>query len=74
MAFISNLYPPIVMDTLPAFVRTENCRIYFSLSNYTSIEDINEHAVQVTLTNIYSNQSILNDELYPSGIKIADLE
>lgn len=67
----SNLYPPILPDTLPAFVRTTNCRIYFSLSMYNAASDIQN--VQISLINQNTNASALNPQLYPSGIKIAEL-
>ena len=38
----SNLYPPLVDTFMPAFVRTQPCRIYFSLSDYNSESEIKE--------------------------------
>ena len=70
MAVLSNLYPPILPDTCPAFVRTQPCRIYFSLSIYNLITDI-QH-VQVSLVNQRTNASAFNIEKYPSGLKITD--
>ena len=60
----SNLYPPIMPDTLPAFVG-DNCRIYFSLSKYNSASDIKN--IQVSLMKQKTNTSILKS---PSGILI----
>lgn len=71
MSIVSNLYPPIVPDTLAAFVRTQTCRIYFSLSIYDSAADIRN--VQISLVNQATNASILNPTKYPSGIKLAEL-
>ena len=71
MAIISNLYPPLVYDTLPSFIRTKTCRIYFSLSNYNSATDIKN--VQISLINQKTNQSAFNSTNYPSGIKIASM-
>lgn len=71
MAITSNLYPPIVSDTLPAFIRTKNCRIYFSLSIYNNISDIQN--VQISLINQRTNASAFKPDLYPSGIKIATI-
>ena len=34
------LYPPIVDTYMPAFLNTDTCKIYFSLSSYNSLEDI----------------------------------
>jgi hypothetical protein len=72
MAIIENLYPPIVMDTIPAFIRTRACKIYFSLSIYTSESDIKN--VQVSLVNQKTNISALRRDLFPSEIKIARLQ
>ena len=71
MAITSNLYPPLVSDTLPSFIRTKTCRIYFSLSNYNSASDIKN--VQISLINQKTNQSAFNSIDYPSGIKIASM-
>jgi D-hexose-6-phosphate mutarotase len=71
MAITSNLYPPIVQDTIPAFIRTKPCRIYFALSTYNTISDIKN--VQVSLINQKTNASALKTEMYPSGIKITNM-
>ena len=71
MSITSNLYPPLVSDTLPRFIRTKTCRIHFSLSNYNSAADIKN--VQVSLINQKTNQSAFNSTNYPSGIKIASM-
>ena len=71
MAITSNLYPPIVTDTIPAFIRTKSCKIYFSLSMYNSAADIKN--VQISLVNQRTNASALKTSTYPSGIKITSL-
>ena len=71
MAITSNLYPPICPDTIPAFIRTKSCKIYFSLSMYNSAADIKN--VQISLVNQRTNASALKTSTYPSGIKIANL-
>ena len=71
MAITANVYPPVVMDTLPAFIRTKPCKFYFSLSMYNSITNIKN--IQISLTNQRTNASALKTELYPSGIKIANI-
>ena len=71
MAVTTGLYPPIVMDTAPAFVRNKTCKFYFSLSTYNSATDILN--VQVSLVNQRTNASAFRTDLYPSGIKIVDL-
>jgi len=72
MAVTTGLYPPIVADTAPAFVRTGVCRIYFSLSIYNSATDIKN--VQISLVNQRTNASAFKTDLYPSGIKLANLQ
>ena len=68
MSINSNLYPPIVHDTIPSFIRTTPCNIYFSLSNYNSEEDIKN--VQVSIINQRTNTSALDPKQYPSGILV----
>ena len=72
MPVYNNLYPPILPDTMPAFIRTESCKVYFSLSIYNSIGDIKN--AQVSVINLRTNTSALKKELYPSGIKIATIQ
>lgn len=68
----NNLYPPIFKKSyVPAFVG--KCRIYFSISIYNSLTNINQNAVQVIVQNQKTNQSVLKHSLYPSGIKITSL-
>ena len=71
MAITSNLYPPIVQDTLPAFIRIKSCRIYFSLSTYNSLEEIKN--IQISLVNLQTNISAFKTDVYPSGIKITNI-
>lgn len=72
MSIATNLYPPLIADTQAAFVRTETCKIYFSLSVYNSASNIAN--VQISLINQKTNQSGLKAATYPSGIKIAELK
>ena len=67
----NNLYPPIVATYMPAFIRTQSCKIYFSLSMYNSYEDIKN--VQVIISNQNTNISALKTSIYPAGIKITNL-
>ena len=69
---IVNLYPPIMMDTIPAFIRTETCKIYFSLSPYNNVTTIKN--VQISLINQKTNASAFKVTSYPSGIKITNLK
>lgn len=68
---VTTLYPPIVPDSMPAFIRTGSCRIYFSLSSYNQAADIKN--VQISLVRQKTNQSAFNQTKYPSGIKITSL-
>ena len=38
----SNLYPPIVDTFMPAFLYTDNCKVYFNLTDYNEPEDIKQ--------------------------------
>lgn len=67
MAVTTNLYPPIINDVQAAFVRTEDCKVYFSLSSFNSLDDIKH--VQVSLINQATNQTAFKSNLYPLGIK-----
>ena len=64
----NNLYPPVVLDINPAFIKTNICRVYFSLSAYNNAEDIKY--VQISLVNQKTNQTALDFSTYPSGIKV----
>jgi hypothetical protein len=57
---------------MPAFIRTNSCKIYFSLSKFNDVSDIKN--VQVVVNNQKTNLSALNGTSYPSGIKIASLQ
>lgn len=74
MAGIGNsLYPPIFNQSyMPAFVK--DCKVYFSLSNFNSLQDIKQNAVQVSVRSQKTNKTVLNKTLYPSEIKLTDLE
>lgn len=78
MAININLYPPIVNTYIPAFLvdsadEDKNiCRIYFSLSSYNVLEDIQN--VQVTVRNQYTNLSALDKSKYPSEVMLTSLK
>jgi len=72
MAGISNnLYPPSMSTYMPAFLRTQVCRVYFSLSPYNSIDEIMN--AQVSISNQKTNVSALSSTLYPAAIKITSI-
>ena len=68
---LNNLYPPIIDTYMPAFIRDNTCKVYFSISNFNSYEDILN--AQVTVKNQNSNSSALKKEIYPNGIKICKI-
>ena len=73
----SNLYPPIMPTYTQAFLvdsgnyEKDTCRVYFSISDFNVITDILN--VQVTVSNQYTNISVLNTELYPCNIMLTTL-
>lgn len=70
----NNLYPPIFKKSyIPAFKKSAGCNVYFSISAYNSLQEINQSLVQVTVQNQKTNQSVLSRLRYPSGIKITSL-
>lgn len=75
MAIISGLYPPIVLDTIPAFIRTEplGCKIYFAIPSYNSINEIKQNYVHISVVNQKTNASALNPENYPTGVKLGSM-
>ena len=67
----TNLYPPIISTTMPTFLNTSTCKVYFAISNYNTISEIAN--AQVVVNNQSTNSSVLKSSLYPSGIKIASV-
>jgi hypothetical protein len=73
MAININLYPPIVDTYIPAFLTDSGtdkdiCRIYFTLSQFNTMNDIEN--VQVTVRSQYTNLSVLNKTKYPSEVML----
>lgn len=71
MSVSSNLYPPIISTYMPAFIRTEKCKITFSLSSLNKSSDIKN--VQMIVKYQSNNLSALDDNKYFSEIKICSL-
>lgn len=72
MNIINNLFPPIINTYMPSFnVQQGVCRVYFSLSDFNSYAQVKNY-VQVTVNDKNTNQSVLNPDLYPTGIKIVN--
>ena len=73
MAINTNLYPPIVSTYLPAFLASPGiCRLYFSISQYNSFENIKN--AQITIKNQNSNLSVLNKTKYPCEIMLKEIK
>lgn len=70
---IMNLYPPQIPTYQDAFLTTETCRVYFSLSIYNSFSEINKNA-QVTVSNQQTNKSVLAQTKYPNEIKLCEVK
>jgi hypothetical protein len=67
----NNLYPPIIDTFMPAFVRTQTCRVYFSLSRYNDIKEVMN--AQIIVSNQSTNASVLDSVTYPAGIKVSNI-
>ena len=59
MGIATNLYPPVVDTYMPAFIADSpgECRIYFSLSKYNSLDSIK--SVWVAVNNQFTNESVV---------------
>lgn len=57
---LNTLYPPVISTFREAFIYDQDVRIYFSLSSYNSINDIER--VHISLVNQKNNENALNDE------------
>ena len=66
------LYPPIVASSMPAFKATDGyARIYFTLSNYTSIQSDSIKSIHISIRDQASNNNKAKD---PTGIIIKPFE
>lgn len=75
----NNLYPPIVDSYAPAFIYTDACKIYFDISEYNELSDFHRSGntidlVQIIVQDQKSNKIMLDENLYPSGIKLTTVE
>ena len=73
MSISNNLYPPIINTYMPSFIRSDVCRVYFSLSDFNKFDDVKNN-IQVVVNDKNTNQSVLNPDVYPAGIKITTLQ
>ena len=65
------LFPPILESKMPAFLKTESCKIYFSLSQYNNANQIANCQIRAVYQN--NNNSALKESIYPSSIKLSNL-
>lgn len=64
---MSNIYPPMLKSTQPAFLATEqNYKINFTLQNITSPSDF-QH-IQVRIVKQKDNQTVVDTKQFPDGI------
>lgn len=71
----NNLYPPIFnKSVIPAFIYNQPCRIYFSISHFNDIDEIDHNLVQVSIKNQKTNQSAFSEKYAPCGIYLALLK
>jgi hypothetical protein len=57
-----SLYPPIVAAAMPAFIFNQPARIYFTLSNYNSIQEVGR--IQLVVRYQTTNRNALNKSLW----------
>lgn len=63
-----SIYPPTLQSTQPAFLSTElPYRVYFSLWQGTSINDVQAGHIQLRVMLQSNNKSIVNTAKYPDG-------
>lgn len=60
------IYPAIVDSATDAFVSSESCRVYFSLSKFNTFQDIQQVHASVNFQD--TGISVLDTKLYPNGI------
>jgi len=72
----NNLYPPIFNQSyMPAFLYISSCKVYFSISSFNSLNELKSYNnIQISVKSQKTNQSVLNNILYPSGIKIDTIQ
>ena len=56
---MKNLYPPIVSSLNPVFPIGLRPKIYFTLSAYNHIDQINPDIVQISVVNQKTNQNVV---------------
>jgi hypothetical protein len=57
-----SLYPPLVESYSPAFIAGGTCRIYFSLSKYSSTQASDIKSIHISIVKQTSGQSVVNKQ------------
>lgn len=72
----NNLYPPIFESSYaPAFLYNDKCKVYFSLSEFNSINNLHRtYPLQIVVQKQNTNQTALNINRYPNGIKLSNIQ
>lgn len=77
MAITNALYPAVIDTYMPAFLinsgdlEKDTCKVYFSLSQYNSFNEI-ENA-QISVRNQNTNLSVLNTSKYPCEVMLSKI-
>ena len=69
----NGLYPPIIDTYMPAFTGN-SCKVYFSLSSYNSLNEINQNQVQVSITYQNTNESALDKDKFVGNLFVTGME
>lgn len=72
MSATINLYPPVIDTYMPAQIKNQALRVYFSISDYNDIDDIVN--AQVTISDQESNISVLDKTKYPSQVMLKAIQ
>ena len=62
----STIFPPLMKDSMPAFLFNEPCRIYFSLSEFNDPERV-KYCPLISIRDQRTNTSILDHIKFPTG-------
>ena len=71
MAFLTNVYPPILPEMIPAFIKTGDCKIPYELSPY--MQEKQAIYIHISIVDIKTNESVLDTTKWPAGIKTATI-
>ena len=72
MSTLITLYPPIMQSYMPAFIYNTNIKVYFTLSEFNSLDEIKN--AQITIVNQNTNLTVLDKTKYPSEIMLKNIQ